>query len=748
MNTIQTSPRMTIKMRFMIILVTLIVGFTLFGLATFTAMKKLNVNGEMYQHIVRDKDLVADVLPPPEYIIESYLVALQLVQSQDTNEIEALIQNFDKLKTDYDTRHDYWKTREQELTPELKIPLLDTSYQAALAFYSEAKQQFIPAILKENHEVATASLTKMRESYQKHRSAIDEVVSLTTTQSVADEALAQKIINQYHLGLSSIFIFSVGIACFLTLIISRNIIRQLGAELFEVVELSKQIAQGDYDSITFKTDNSNSLMNHMSVMAQQILERRTAATNLKNEILRIKLALDNVNTGVMISDNELNIVYVNKSAVKTLNENEAGIRKQLPSFDSNNLIGRNIDSFHKNPTIQRQMLGALTEKYQANIVLGEHNMVVLANPVIDDEGQRLGTVAEWHDRTAEIEVEDAVTNIVAAASVGDFSKRLDTEGKEGLFHDLGNAINQLLQTNETSLSEISRVLDALSQGDLTKKITSDYVGTFGQLKDNVNSTVDKITEIVYQIQTASDNINSGAQEIAAGNNDLSRRTEEQAASLEETAASMNKLTNTVQNNAENAKHANQLTANAKTIAEKGRIVVDEVVKTMDSINESSRKVVEIISVIDNIAFQTNILALNAAVEAARAGEQGRGFAVVATEVRNLAQRAAAAAGEIQMLIDDSVTKVDDGSKLVAQAGKTMQEIVTAVQGVTTVMAQIADASVEQNIGITQVNQAIVQMDNVTQQNAALVEEAAANAELLEEQAQTLSVTVANFKTHN
>jgi methyl-accepting chemotaxis protein len=412
---------MTIKMRFIIILVTLIVGFALFGLATFTAMKKLNVNGEIYQHIVRDKDLVADVLPPPEYIIESYLVALQLMQSQDTNEIEALIQSFDKLKADYDTRHDYWKAREQELTPELKTPLLDISYQAALAFYLEAKQQFIPAILKGNNEIATVSLTKMRESYQKHRLAIDEVVSLSTTLSIADEALAQNIINQYHLGLSSIFIFSVGIACFLTLVISRNIIRQLGAELFEVVELSKQIAQGNYDSITLKIDNSNSLMNHMNVMARQILERRTVATNLKNEILRIKLALDNVNTGVMISDNELNIVYVNKSAVKTLNENEAGIRKQLPSFDSNNLIGRNIDSFHKNPTIQRKMLGALTEKYKTNIVLGEHNMVVLANPVINDEGQRLGTVAEWHDRTAEIEVENAVTNIVASASIGDFS---------------------------------------------------------------------------------------------------------------------------------------------------------------------------------------------------------------------------------------------------------------------------------------------------------------------------------------
>ncbi len=746
MNVTSSPPRMTIKMRFVIILVTLITGFTLFGLATFTAMKKLNVNGEIYQRMVQGKDLVADVLPPPEYIIESYLVSLQLMQSEDSAEISALIQNFNKLKVDYDTRHNYWKTHEQALNTELKTSLLDTSYQAALAFYSQAQQQFIPAILKGDKEVATASLTKMRASYQKHRVAIDKVVNLTTTQSVIDEENAQNIIHQYRLGLSFIFIFSVGIASFLTLIISRNILRQLGAELFEVVELSKKIAEGNYDSILLKIDNPNSLMGHMKMMAQQISERRVASTNLRNEILRVKIALDNVNTGVMIADNDLNIVYVNKSAINTLNQNEEGIRNQLSGFDSNNLIGVNIDSFHKNPAIQRQMLGSLTQKYQANIVLGDHNMTVLANPVIDENGQRLGTVAEWHDRTAEIEIEEAVTNIVVSASAGDFSGRLDTEGKEGLFYDLGNAINKLLHTNETSLGEISQVLDALSQGDLTQKITSNYMGTFGQLKENVNSTVDKITEIVYQIQTASNNINSSTQEITAGNNDLSRRTEEQATSLEETSESMRKLTNTVEHNAENAKYANQLTENTKTIAEKGRVVVDEVVKTMNSINESSCKVVEIISVIDDIAFQTNILALNAAVEAARAGEQGRGFAVVATEVRHLAQRAAAAAGEIQMLIDDSVAKVDDGSKLVTQAGKTMQEIVTAVQGVTAVMAQISDASVEQNIGITQVNQAIVKMDNVTQQNATLVEEAAANAELLEEQARQLSITVTHFKT--
>jgi methyl-accepting chemotaxis protein len=343
-------------------------------------------------------------------------------------------------------------------------------------------------------------------------------------------------------------------------------------------------------------------------------------------------------------------------------------------------------------------------------------------------------------------VEKEVAEIVVAAGAGDFTKRLNLANKEGVLKDLGSGINQLMHTNETSLSEIAHVLQALSIGDLTQKITNDYSGTFGQLKYDANLTVEKITEIVHQIQIASNSINSGAQEIAAGNNDLSRRTEDQAASLEETATSMMQLTNTVQHNAENAKYANQLTENARTIAEKGRVVVCEVVKTMESINESSRKVVEIISVIDNIAFQTNILALNAAVEAARAGDQGRGFAVVATEVRTLAQRAAAAASEIQILISDSVGKVDDGSLLVAEAGKTMQEIVTAVQGVKIVMAEITAASVEQSAGIAQVNYAITQMDDVTQQNAALVEEAAASAELLEDQAQKLSVTVSTFKT--
>ncbi|MGZ8223077.1 MAG: methyl-accepting chemotaxis protein, partial [Methylobacter sp.] len=248
-----------------------------------------------------------------------------------------------------------------------------------------------------------------------------------------------------------------------------------------------------------------------------------------------------------------------------------------------------------------------------------------------------------------------------------------------------------------------------------------------------------------RIQAAADGINTGTREIASGNNDLSHRTEQQAASLQQTAASMEQLTSTVQHNSANAQQANRLAADATGIAGQGVAVVDLVVRTMADINESSRKIGDIISVIDDIAFQTNILALNAAVEAARAGEQGRGFAVVAVEVRNLAQRAATAAGEIKDLITDSLGKVSGGSRLVAQAGQTMEEIVSSVQGVTDMMSEITAASAEQSAGIEQVGQAITQMDDVTQQNAALVEQAAAAAESLEQQAQALVATVSGFK---
>jgi methyl-accepting chemotaxis protein len=295
------------------------------------------------------------------------------------------------------------------------------------------------------------------------------------------------------------------------------------------------------------------------------------------------------------------------------------------------------------------------------------------------------------------------------------------------------------------LDEAVGVANRIAEGDLTVRIESHSRDEIGQLLQALKDMNESLSGIVGEVRNTTDSISTAAQQIAAGNSDLSQRTEEQASSLEETASSMEELTSTVKQNAENAKQANQLAANASDIAVKGGLAVNEVVQTMVSISSSSKKIVDIISVIEGIAFQTNILALNAAVEAARAGEQGRGFAVVAAEVRNLAQRSAAAAKEIKTLIGDSVDKVDAGSKQVDQAGATMNEIVSAVKRVTDIMAEIAAASSEQSAGIDQVNRAIIQMDDVTQQNAALVEEAAAAAEAMQEQAGSLMEAVSIFK---
>ncbi|MEJ7688534.1 MAG: methyl-accepting chemotaxis protein [Variovorax sp.] len=294
------------------------------------------------------------------------------------------------------------------------------------------------------------------------------------------------------------------------------------------------------------------------------------------------------------------------------------------------------------------------------------------------------------------------------------------------------------------LAHAVKVAQTVAGGDLSARIEVQSRDETGQLMQALKNMNESLAKVVGEVRSGTDTIATASGQIAAGNHDLSSRTEEQASSLQQTAASMEELTSTVKQNADNARQANQLAVSASEVAVRGGSVVNQVVDTMGSINASSRKIVDIIGVIDGIAFQTNILALNAAVEAARAGEQGRGFAVVASEVRNLAQRSAAAAKEIKTLIGDSVDKVEEGSKQVAEAGKTMNEIVDSVRRVTDIMGEITAASQEQTSGIEQINHAITQMDQVTQQNAALVEEASAAAQSLQEQAGSLVQAVSVF----
>jgi methyl-accepting chemotaxis protein len=338
---------------------------------------------------------------------------------------------------------------------------------------------------------------------------------------------------------------------------------------------------------------------------------------------------------------------------------------------------------------------------------------------------------------------DEMSRAIDAANASGFNLRFLMAALTLL---VGGACSFLIGRSITRpLGQAVKVAETVASGDLGARIEVQSRDETGQLMHALKNMNESLARVVGQVRAGTDTIATASGQIAAGNHDLSSRTEEQASSLEETAASMEELTSTVKQNADNARQANQLALSASEVAVKGGSVVSQVVDTMGSINASSRKIVDIIGVIDGIAFQTNILALNAAVEAARAGEQGRGFAVVASEVRNLAQRSAAAAKEIKALIGDSVDKVEEGSKQVAEAGRTMEEIVDSVKRVTDIMGEITAASHEQTQGIEQVNQAISQMDQVTQQNAALVEEASAAAQSMQEQAASLVEAVGVFK---
>jgi methyl-accepting chemotaxis protein len=629
------------------------------------------------------------------------------------------------------------------LTPDEKI-LADKFAEDRKKFVAEGLKPALAALRANDVKDANKIVVeKIRPLYKPVEEGINALIKLQL--DVAKQEYEQSQSRYAMTRNISITLVSVGIL--LSLWIGFLLIRAIVVPLQRAIGYFDQIAQGNYAN-KVEIDNHDEIgkvLDSLQSMQVKLGFDVAESTRVANEALRIQIALDNVATSVMIADNDRNIIYMNRSIDSMFKVAENEIRKDLPNFSATGLKGINIDSFHKNPAHQKNLLATFTTTYRTEIVIGGRTFALAANPVMNEKGQRLGSVVEWNDRTLEVATEKEVADIVEGAVMGDFSKRMDMAGKVGFFKQLGEGINKLTATSETSLNEVVRVLGALSKGDLTETITNEYFGTFGQLKDDSNTTVEKLKEIVGQIKDSTDQINTAAKEISAGNSDLSQRTEEQASSLEETASSMEELTSTVKQNAENAKQANQLAKGASEIAIKGGSVVGEVVHTMSAINDSSRKIVDIISVIDGIAFQTNILALNAAVEAARAGEQGRGFAVVAAEVRNLAQRSAAAAKEIKGLIGDSVEKVEGGSKLVAEAGKTMEEIVNAVKRVTDIMSEISAASVEQSSGIEQVNQAITQMDEVTQQNAALVEEAAAAAESLEEQAQNLVVAVGTFK---
>ena len=407
---------------------------------------------------------------------------------------------------------------------------------------------------------------------------------------------------------------------------------------------------------------------------------------------RTNAVLDGLSANVMLTDADGRILYLNRSLREMFRDNAASLRGAIGSVDPEALMGERLEALH--------VAVGTREAGVSELTLGDLSVAITTATVADAGGQRLGSVIEWINRAPEAEFERQVSAVMAAAQAGDLQARMGIADQRHLHGRIGAGLNNLL---------------------------------------------DDLMRVMGQMKAAAAAVQDGAAQISAGNVNLSRRSESTAASLEQTASSMEQMTATVRQTAENAGRANQLAMAARQQAEKGGSVVGAAVAAMSAINGASRKIADIIGVIDEIAFQTNLLALNAAVEAARAGEQGRGFAVVATEVRNLAGRSATAAKEIKALIQDSVAKVDEGSKLVDESGRTLAEIVGAVKKVTDIVAEIASASREQSAGIEQVNRAVLDMDATTQENSTLVQEASATSRAVVEHAKSLAELIASYR---
>ena len=551
--------------------------------------------------------------------------------------------------------------------------------------------------------------------------AINDLVELQ--KAVVDNS--GKEANETYTSARNLMILVGGIAALLGVAIAFWVTRSITSPVKKLVEAANKMAAGDYN---FKLEiDSKDEIGELAKSTQTMQASAGVAT-------RIKVTLDNAAVNVMMADNEGIIRYMNKTTETLMRRAEGNMRKVLPQFSADKIIGQNFDIFHRNPSHQRNLLANLRGTHTTQITVADMVFKLAATPMVGPDGERLGTVLEWIDRTAEVRTENQIAALVEAAAAGDFSKRVESAGLEGFYKQVSEGMNHIVSTNEAAIGDVQRVLGGMEQGDLTQTIDADYKGAFDNLKTSVNGTIDKLSSIISAVRSGADSLSSASEEISATAQSLSQASSEQAASVEETTASIEQMTASINQNTENAKVTDSMAGKAAKEATEGGQAVASTVEAM-------KKIAGKIGIVDDIAYQTNLLALNAAIEAARAGEHGKGFAVVAAEVRKLAERSQVAAQEIGELASSSVNMAE-------KAGKLLDEMVPSINKTSDLVQEIASASSEQSSGVAQINGAMGQLNQTTQQNASASEELAATAEEMSSQTEQLQSVMSFFKVDN
>ncbi len=834
-NTIATFLKCKLKTQMMCLLGMMIIGFVMAGSIAYISNNKVVVQGEVYQDIIDNKDLIADILPPALYLVESWQLSLEMVALR-SEPIQPLINKSDALTATFQERLAFWKQQQ----PQYQDILVHELTQSANEFIRIRDQQLIPALLVHNEQQIQQSLLALRAAFEQHRTAVDHIVNRANQAASALEASVPGLLMRSQL--KTLLVISLAIAATIAgiVLVVGNVIRQLGGEAFEALAVAQHIAEGNF-SFSANPNNlhKNNVIGALNLAVETLKKIDAEMARMEHAHLEgdidAAIQINQFDGAYHAMADGINRMVSNHIQVMTkttacLNALSAGdFEAELQKFPGKlSLVNQGVEGLRYNIRTLIEDMRHMAESHQAGniqvfinpekfsgdyrlLAVGVNEMVreyIDENRTVTDcilqfgNGDFSATIKEYPGEKAFINKSvkkiggnlkgliDSVNWVSSAHEKGEIDMTLRDDMFKGDFNLLAKSVNNMIaglldmnqksmrvvkafgagdfdaplekfpgkkafindtieqvRANLKALNEDTRMLsDAAKEGRITVRAdASRHSGGYRTIVEGMNNTLDLIVEPILAVTEAVDTITTAANEISSGNSDLSARTEQQASSLEQTAASMVELSSTVKQNADNAKQANQLALKASDIAAKGGEVVQAVVTTMSGINESAKKIEDIISVIDGIAFQTNILALNAAVEAARAGEQGRGFAVVAGEVRNLAQRSAGAAKEIKALIADSVSQTSEGTRLVENAGSTMDEVVSSVQRVADIISEISAASSEQTAGIDQVKQAVTTMDESTQQNAALVEQAAAAAESLVEQANQLAQVVSQFR---